>query len=235
MSYLDGAALVFFLAAWGALNWLVDVSKWRLQTLSHAMNEHRRHWMQVMSTRSNRIADTNVINGLQQSNSFFASTALLAVGAGFGLLTAADTIINAFEQSFVHVVIDRSAFYVKVGLLMALYAYAFFKFGWAYRLYNYSGIMLIATPDEDLGSREQIAARAAEMNIEAAGQFAHGLRAFFLAIPVLAWFVSAWTFALATLLVIAALLNRQFRSRARRMARSSARLYAQASDDRAAG
>ena len=235
MSYLDGAALVFFLAAWGALNWLVDFSKWRLQTLSHAMNEHRRHWMQVMSTRSNRIADTNVINGLQQSNSFFASTALLAVGAGFGLLTAADTIINAFEQSFVHVVIDRSAFYVKVGLLMALYAYAFFKFGWAYRLYNYSGIMLIATPDEDPGGREQIAARAAEMNIEAAGQFAHGLRAFFLAIPVLAWFVSAWTFALATLLVIAALLNRQFRSRARRMARSSARLYAQASDDRAAG
>lgn len=235
MSYLDGAALVFFLAAWGAMNWLVDLSKWREKTLSYAMNEHRRHWMQAMSTRSNRIADTNIINGLQQSNSFFASTALLAVGAGFGLLTAADTIINAFEQSFVHVVIDRSAFYVKVGLLMALYAYAFFKFGWAYRLYNYSGIMLIATPDEDLGGREQIAARAAEMNIEAAGQFAHGLRAFFLAIPVLAWFVSAWTFALATLLVIAALLNRQFRSRARRMARSSARLYAQASDDRAAG
>lgn len=235
MSYLDGAALVFFLAAWGAMNWLVDLSKWREKTLSYAMNEHRRHWMQAMSTRSNRIADTNIINGLQQSNSFFASTALLAVGAGFGLLTAADTIINAFEQSFVHVVIDRSAFYVKVGLLMALYAYAFFKFGWAYRLYNYSGIMLIATPDEDLGGREQIAARAAEMNIEAAGQFAHGLRAFFLAIPVLAWFVSAWTFALATLLVIAALLNRQFRSRARRMARSSARLYAQGSDDRAAG
>ncbi len=235
MSYLDGAALVFFLAAWGAMNWLVDLSKWREKTLSYAMNEHRRHWMQVMSTRTNRIADTNIINGLQQSNSFFASTALLAVGAGFGLLTAADTIINAFEQSFVHVVIDRSAFYVKVGLLMALYAYAFFKFGWAYRLYNYSGIMLIATPDEDLGGREQIAARAAEMNIEAAGQFAHGLRAFFLAIPVLAWFVSAWTFALATLLVIAALLNRQFRSRARRMARSSARLYAKASDDRAAG
>ncbi len=228
MSYLDAAALVFFLAAWGLLNWLVDVSRWSELTLSHAMNEHRRQWMQVMATRLNRTADSNIINGLQTANSFFASTALLAVGAGFGLLTAADTIINAFEESFVHVVIDRSAFYVKTGLLMALYAYAFFKFGWAYRLYNYSGVMLIATPDEDQGNRTLIAARAAEMNIEAAGQFAHGLRAFFLAIPLLAWFVSAWTFALATVLVVAALLNRQFRSRARRMARRSVHLYEQA-------
>ena len=39
----------------------------------------------------------------------------------------------------------------------------------------------------------------AEMNITAAGQFTHGLRAFFLAIAVLAWFITWWGFILAAL------------------------------------
>lgn len=225
MSYLDGAALAFFIAAWAFFNWLIDVSPWHRHTLSHAMNQHRRAWMQAMALRDNRIADTNVANALQTANSFFASTALLAVGAGFGLLTAADTIISAFEQSFVHLVIDRSAFYVKTALLMALYAYAFFKFGWAYRLYNYSGVMMMATPDEDEGRRQEIASHCAEMNVEAAGQFTYGLRAFFLAIPLLAWFINWWMLVTATVLVIGALINRQFNSRAREVARSSMEIY----------
>ncbi len=225
MSYMDAAALGFFVLAWGTMNWLIDASPWHKFTLGYAMNEHRRAWMQAMALRMSRIADTNVSNGLQTANSFFASTALLAVGAGFGLLTAADTIINAFEESFVRLHIDRSAFYVKTALLMALYAYAFFKFGWAYRLYNYCGVMMMATPDTDNGRRKQLAAQAAEMNVQAAGQFTYGLRAFFLAIALLAWFINHWMFAFATLVIVGALLNRQFNSKARDVAIMSADLH----------
>ena len=105
------------------------------------------------------------------------------LGGAAGLLTAADTIINAFEQSFVHVEIDRAAFYVKTALLMAIYAYAFFKFGWAYRLFNYSAVMLAATPEAGEPGVEEAAAAMAEMNIAAAGQFTHGLRTLAILIP----------------------------------------------------
>jgi uncharacterized membrane protein len=221
MTWLDGGALAFFVFTWWLLGWVIDHSPWHRFTLSFAMKAQRREWMRQMAARQVRLVDTNIITGLQQATSFFASTALLAVGAGFGLLTAADTIIGAFEQSFVHVQIDRASFYAKTGVLMALYAYAFFKFGWAYRLFNYSAVMLAATPEAGQAGAEEAAKDVAEMNIAAAGQFTHGLRAFFLAIAILAWFVTWWTFVIATLVIVMALANRQFGSRARSVAQAA--------------
>jgi uncharacterized membrane protein len=226
MTWQDGAALAVFLLGWGMLAWLIDASPWHKHTLSAAMKSQRREWMRQMSRRAIRLVDANIITGLQQATSFFASTALLAIGAGFGLLTAADTIIKAFEESVVHVEIDRAAFYLKTAALMALYAYAFFKFGWAYRLFNYSAVMLAAMPEAGQPGAEEGAEQVAEMNIAAAGQFTHGLRAFFLAIAVLAWFISAAAFALATLVICAALANRQFNSKARFVAVKASRLIA---------
>ena len=97
MTWQDGAAAGFFIAAWWFLGWLIDMSPWHPRTLSAAMKTQRREWMRQMAARDVRLVDANIITGLQQATSFFASTALLAVGAGFALLTAADTIINAFE------------------------------------------------------------------------------------------------------------------------------------------
>lgn len=221
MTWFDGGALAFFLVAWGFLGWLIDSSAWHPRTLSAAMKAQRREWMRQMAARQIRLVDANIITGLQQATSFFASTALLAVGAGFGLLTAADTIIGAFEESVAHVTIDRAAFYAKTAVLMALYAYAFFKFGWAYRLFNYSGVMLAATPEAGQPGAEQAAEAVAEMNIAAAGQFTHGLRAFFLAIAILAWFITWWAFVIATVVIVLALANRQFNSRARFVAQGT--------------
>ena len=221
MTWLDGGALVFFLVAWWFLGWLIDMSPLHKHTLSAAMKTQRREWMRQMAKREVRLVDANIITGLQQATSFFASTALLAVGAGFGLLTAADTIIRAFEESFVHLEIEGAAFYVKTAMLMGLYAYAFFKFGWAYRLFNYSAVMLAATPEAGEPGVEESAAAMGEMNIAAAGQFTHGLRAFFLAIAVLAWFITWWAFVMATMVIVFALANRQFNSTARFVAQGA--------------
>jgi uncharacterized membrane protein len=223
MTWADGAALAFFLAAWWFLGWLIDMSPWHKHTLSAAMKSQRREWMRLMAAREVRLVDANIITGLQQATSFFASTALLAVGAGFALLTAADTIIDAIEEALPRVDINRAALYMKTAALMALYAYAFFKFGWAYRLFNYSGVMLAATPEAGKPEAEEAAAQVAEMNIAAASQFTHGLRAFFLAIGVLGWFVHPAAFAGMTVVIVFALANRQFNSRARFVALVSAK------------
>lgn len=225
MTWEDAAALGFFLVAWLFLTWLIDWSPLHKRSLAAAMGAQRREWMRRMAHRPVRLVDANIITGLQQATSFFASTALIAVGAGFGLLTAADTIIKAFEDSVVHVEIDRGAFYVKTAALMALYAYAFFKFGWAYRLFNYCAVMLAATPEAGEAGAEEAAQDVAGMNIAAAAQYTHGIRAFFLAIAFLGWFISPWVFAGATVVIVWALANRQFNSAARTVARrSSARL-----------
>lgn len=222
MSAFDLGALGYFLAAWWFLGWVIDRSPWRAHTLSAAMGEHRRRWMTAMARREVRIVDASIIAGLQNSTSFFASTALLAVGAGFALLTAADTIIGAVRAAEIELEIDRSAFYLKTAGVMALYAYAFFKFGWAYRLFNYCAVMIAAAPAAGHPQAEEAAAHAADMNITAAGQFTAGIRAFFLTIAVLAWYLGWIAFIAATTLIAGALINRQFRSPARTAARAAA-------------
>jgi uncharacterized membrane protein len=233
MTWLDAAAFGFFLVSWGTMSWLIDASPWHSRSLSAAMKAHRRQWMKQMARREVRLIDANIVTGLQQATSFFASTALLAVGAGFGLLTAADTIIGAFEVSVAHISIDRGAFYVKTAFLMCLFAYAFFKFGWAYRLFNYSAVMLAATPEANAPGVDEAAGATAEMNIRAASEFTHGLRAFFLAIAVLAWFVAWWAFVIATVVIVAALVNRQYGSSPRQLAQAAAARYDAARDTEA--
>jgi uncharacterized membrane protein len=218
MTWYDAGAAAFFLTAWWFLGWLIDSSPWHRHTLSAAMTLQRREWMRRMAMRQVRLVDANIVTGLQQATSFFASTALIAIGAGFGLLTAADTIITAFEDSVLHVAIDRSAFYVKTAALMTFYAYAFFKFGWAYRLFNYSAVMLAATPEAGEEGAEEAAQGVAGMNIAAAQQYTAGIRAFFLAIAFLAWLATWYAFVIATVVIVAALANRQYGSRARAVA-----------------
>ncbi len=221
MPFYDIAALVWFLIVWRVFAWFTDSSKWRHLTLSAAMSEERRRWMRIMAEREVRILDGNIISGLQQSASFFASTSLLAIGGGFGLLTAAEDIQSALENSILHITPSQELFYVKIVVLMSLYAYAFFKFGWSYRLFNYCAVMIAATPELGQPKSLENADAAAEMNIEASRQFNFGLRSFFMAIPVLAWFVSPAAFAFVAAIVMAALTRRQFASAPRRIAREA--------------
>ena len=115
---------------------------------------------------------------------------------------------------------DPAAFELKVFGLIAIFAYAFFKFGWSYRLFNYCTILFGAIPmlDEakaDPARAMEAAERTIRMNIIAASHFNMGLRAIFYSIGYLGWFVSPWIFMIATVLVFIVLLRRQFFSEAR--------------------
>ncbi len=230
MPLQDTLALLWFFLVWRIFAWVTDDSKWRHLTLSYAMHEERRRWMHLMADRDVRILDGNIIAGLQQSTSFFASTSLLAIGGGFGLLTAADDFQAALERSLLHISPSQELFYLKIVVLMGMYAYAFFKFGWSYRLFNYCAVMIAATPEHGASNSHENAAAAAEMNVEASKQFNYGLRSFFMAIPILAWFVSPIAFAIVATLVVTALTRRQFFSRSRLIARQAFQLNTEKKD-----
>lgn len=120
---------------------------------------------------------------------------------------------------FVHYA-GRTAFELKVIGLTTIFGYAFFKFGWSYRLFNYCTILFGAIPmvEDSLGDRraaEQAAENVIRMNIIAAKNFNDGLRTIFLSIGYLGWFIGPYVFIGGTLFIIVVLTRRQFFSEAR--------------------
>ena len=114
--------------------------------------------MQALAEREMRMVDTAIITGLQNGTAFFASTSLLAIGAGFALLNSTDLALQISHDLNLPVDVSRGLWEVKVLALITLYIYAFFKFGWAYRLFNYASILIGAfpPPDKDQFSRDAV-------------------------------------------------------------------------------
>ncbi len=103
-----------------------------------------------------------------------------------------------------------------VGLIL-IFIYAFFKFAWAYRLFNYVAILLGSMPPatkRDTPEAEQHVIRTTRL-FEAAGRhFNRGQRAFFFALGYLGWFVSPWVLFATTAAVVIVTWRRQFVSSA---------------------
>jgi len=218
LSLPDLVAAGWFLVAWFGFNLLIDISPLREKTLSHAMDNYRRAWMISMTRRPVRIMDTAITSGLQQGTAFFASTSLLAIGGGFALLNSTDVILQLATDLSLPVESSRGLWEIKVLGLMLIFAYAFFKFGWAYRLFNYSSIVMGSVPEagsSDSKTILRLAETAAELNVLAGRHFNSGQRAFFFSIGFMGWFGGPVAFALMTLAVLVVLLRRQFASRAR--------------------
>jgi uncharacterized membrane protein len=216
----DIAAIVFFLAVWLFHGLAADGRLFARVSLSKAMNRQREAWMQTMARRELRMIDTSIMIGLQQGTAFFASSSLIAIGGCFALLNSRDTVHTVFLQLPFFTEPAPGMFELKVIGLIALLAYAFFKFGWSYRLFNYCSILIGAVPvlrDETAHAAETDLAvwRAARMNILAGKHFNAGLRGIFFSIGYLGWFVGPEALAVTTLLLLGVLLRRQFFSAAR--------------------
>lgn len=227
LTLTDYLSVGWFLAAWIGFELIIDRSPLRKRTLSYLMDDYRRSWMHAMANRPVRIMDTAIMAGLQQGTAFFASTALLAIGGGFALLNATDRILEVARDLSLPMDISRAAWEIKVLGLMAIFAYAFFKFGWSYRLFNYASIIMGAVPETGTADRKtilDISGKAADLNVIAGRHFNRGQRALFFSIGFLGWFAGPEVFAATTFAVLAVLLRRQFASRARTSALSGHQL-----------
>ncbi len=217
----DLVALAFFLAVWVVHALSAEGVLVKRVSLTTAMNAQRANWMHTMARRDLRIIDTSIMVGLQQGTAFFASSALIAIGGCFALLNASDHVLAVVSDLSIAEQPSRQIFETKVFGLIALLGYAFFKFGWSYRLFNYCSILIGAVPMHRDGvehgdEMEAAILRATRMNVLAGKHFNAGLRGVFFSIGYLGWFVGPVAFALSTALLFAVLLRRQFFSEARR-------------------
>ena len=165
LSTFDWVALAVFGVCWFGYAWLVDFSPWRDRTLTVAMDRQRRLWMETMLRRDLRMIDTAIITGLQNGTAFFASTSLLAIGAAFALLTTSEQVLGVVEDLPFGLTVSRAAWELKALGMLAIYAYAFFKFQWSYRLFNYFSILIGAVPPQPSGIRRKPARRSSARRI----------------------------------------------------------------------
>lgn len=222
LTILDMSALLWFIATWFGFSILSDRTALREKSLSHMMAQHRQRWVRTMAKRDNRIMDTAIITGLQNGTAFFASTSLLAIGAGFALLSSTDLALQVSRDLGLPIEQNRGVWEAKVLMLIIIYVYAFFKFGWAYRLFNYTSILMGAFPDPQEVSKTELDRainQTARINSLAGWHFDLGLRAFFYSLSLFGWFIHPLLFVAATSFVTLVLIRRQYFSRSQALAK----------------
>jgi uncharacterized membrane protein len=210
----DLVAPAFFLLAWLGYALYADRGH-RRPNLTQRMHEYRREWMRCMLARDNRMVDTQIIANLMSSASFFTSTTMFIIAGLIAVLGARDTAMAVLAELPLAVDTSPQLWDLKVLLLIVLFVYAFFKFSWAFRHYNYCLILVGAVPSPDCvtDASRAVAERIARIATSTGRHFNGGLRAYYFGLAALTWFVHPWLFVLLTGWVVWVIYRREFRSR----------------------
>ena len=178
------------------------------------MNGYRETWMRRMLAREQRMVDMQIMAALQNGTAFFATTSLFAIGGALTILRSSDEMIAIASHLPFGIQTSRGLWEVKAIGLTVVFVYAFFKFAWAYRLYNYVAILLGATPlpaDKDTPEAETHVLRTARLFTAAGRHFNRGQRAFFFALGYLGWFAGPLVLIVTTSVVVVVMWWRQYR------------------------
>lgn len=218
-SVTDLVGLCFFLFAWIAYTATLAWFEQRKRGLNREMGAYRELWMKQMLARDMRMVDAQIVAALQNGTAFFASTSLIAVGGALTVLRSTPQILEVVGTLPFGVQTTAVLWEAKAMGLAVILVYAFFKFAWAYRLYNYLAILVGATPpatQKDSEEAQAHAIRLARLCDVAGRHFNRGQRAFFFALAYLGWFISPWLLIATSVIVAIILWRRQFASDSRR-------------------
>jgi len=217
-STFDIGAIAFFLFAWGAYTATLVWTEGRKRGLNSEMDRYRELWMTQMLGREMRMVDAQIVAALQNGTAFFASTSLIAVGGALTLLRSTPEILEVMAALPFGDKSSAVQWEAKSIGLAVIFVYAFFKFAWSYRLYNYMAIMVGAAPptaQKDTPEGKTHALRLAKLCEVAGRHFNRGQRAFFFALGYLGWFISPWLLIATSIAVAIILWRRQFASDSR--------------------
>jgi uncharacterized membrane protein len=207
----DLLSLAWFVMVWIGYTVYADWHARRAQSLRAVMHAYREQWMQQMLLRDNRVMDVNILRNLLQGVAFFASATLLVLAGLLTILGSTDRAIEIVRALPYAATTTLLQWELKLIVLCIIFVYAFFKFTWALRQFNYCSTLIGAAPK---GPDDAFARRAAEMATHASKDFNQGLRAYYFSLAALGWFVSPWLFMAATTAVVIVLYLREYRSTA---------------------
>jgi uncharacterized membrane protein len=219
LSLPDLLAFAWFLGAWIAYSIVVEKTAKGRTSLNALMNGYRDEWMERLIARDMRMVDAQVTAALQNGTAFFASTSLIAIGGALTLMRSSEEILTVMSLLPLGAKPSRELWELKMMGLIVIFVYAFFKFAWSYRLFNYFAIMVGAAPppeEKDTADAQVFAHRASRLCADAGRHFNRGQRAFFFALGYLGWFLGPVPLALSTAGILVVMWRRQFNSDSRR-------------------
>jgi len=215
--WADIAAVAFFALEWTVYAITLEHTAYGRDSLSARMHIYREVWVRNLLNREARMVDMQIMASLQNGTAFFASTSLIAIGGALALLRSTNDALAVLGALPIDLTPSPALWEVKCVGLILIFIYTFFKFAWAYRLFNYVAILFAAKPPAgqlDTPEAEDHVLRTTRL-FEAAGRhFNRGQRAFFFALGYLGWFVSPWVLFATTAAVVIVTWRRQFASNA---------------------
>ena len=215
LSQFDIAAIVCFAGAWALYATIIERTPHGRNGLNARMNKFREVWVRRMLDRDARMTDMQIMSALQNGTAFFASTTLLSIGGALTLLRSSEEVLTVVSLLPFSVPTTRGLWELKTIGLVLIFIYAFFKFAWSYRLFNYVSILFGAMPphsEKGLPETEAHIMRTTRLFQSAGKHFNRGQRAFFFALGYLGWFVGPAVLIATTLAIVIVMWRRQFDS-----------------------
>jgi uncharacterized membrane protein len=216
MSMLDIAALAVFIVGWLLHQPVLRHISHRGTTITNDMTVVRRRWMSNMTSRDNRLMDSQLMGHLLSSASFFASANMIIIAAAAGALFRAD----ATHSTVAHLApVDtgpRWLFAAKLALVVLTLARGLLDFVWSIRQMNYTLAAIGAAPDpsEPPTLLKAYGEAVASVLNPAISSFNNGVRAYYFALAAAAWMIGPWAMIAGTIGAVALLYARQVGSRA---------------------
>lgn len=212
---VDIIALLWFFVGWAGYTIYAERRVGKRNSLVVTMRRFRREWFSHMLTRENRIGDIAALNNLFTNATFFASTSILVLGGLVALLGTTETVMDVVSELPFARKETELVWRIKIILLILVFVYAFFKFTWSQRQFNFCTILVGAAPPPTVRPEQYATYIDMVTNVcsFAAENLNEGLRAFYFSMAVLAWFLHPWLIFPATALVVFILYQREFHSR----------------------
>ncbi|MEE2000844.1 DUF599 domain-containing protein [Alkalimonas sp. MEB108] len=214
--WLDLIAILWFLTIWVGYTLYAKRRAKTVSCLSFELRRKRNDWMKQMLSRDNKMADVGLISTLERNVSFFASSTLLVLAGLLTALASADKISLVLRNILPWSSQAEVSLQLKLLCIALIYVFAFFQFTWSLRQYGFGGVLIGAAPDgrsmEEV-DREAYALRTAKVIDQAGHSFNYGLRAMYLSLAALAWFIDPVFFMMATVVVVVIMKQREFHSK----------------------
>jgi uncharacterized membrane protein len=210
----DWAALAFFLAGWIGYNWFADRAARSERGLRGVTARLRLDWARQMVARENRITDAALTGNLMTSVSFYANTTIYIIAGLIAVAGTLDQLISFTKDLPFARQTTKALLEAKLFLMIGIFVFAYFKFTWALRQYNFLSILIGGAPPREDAPEvlERHAQMYAQLSTLAGDEFNRGIRAYYFGFAALAWFASPALFAVGTLVILAVLWRRDFHS-----------------------
>lgn len=217
---LDVIALIFFISCWFFYSFIADYRLFKGKNLVTVMHLHRRRWMKNMIKRSDRLVDSRIIESLSHATTFLASTSILIIAGFCGVLGYAQKGVDLINSLPFTVETSLTMWIIKSILVIFIFVYAFYKFTWVMRQFNYAQVILMSTPlykepmtRQDSKLALKYASKLAVLLSNAGWHFNIAVRSYYFGLAALSWYISPLVLIIVSVLLLIVLYRREFMSR----------------------